>query len=265
MGNISLDQDVIRMHDDQVLIIRIIEGDVGLITIQGVHHLLDVGTHVFNSGTVKFFGAKTLANKNYMSHGPYHYVNIPRGKNGKVWAEVVGADGNKSLVPRLIKEGEHFIRSTFFKFEGLVNISDEYIGHDSIHILNVVKGCIAKANCDNEPRLFGEGLHIIESPNFDFIDTQEISVDNLCISHGTITILQVPRGKIALIWKHSELCLLDRPGLYEFNSNDVFFKEFVDSSARYIELGAKKVIQVYTGEVGITYDRGHLKILENGH
>jgi len=263
--NVSLDQDVIRMHDDQVLIIRIIEGKVGLITIQGVHHLLDVGTHVFNSGTVKFFGAKTLADKNYMSHGPYHYVNIPRGKNGKVWAEVVGADGNKSLVPRLIKEGEHFIRSTFFKFEGLVNISDEYIGHDSIHILNVVKGCIAKANCDNEPRLFGEGLHIIESPNFDFIGMEEISLDNLCISHGTITILQVPRGKIALMWKQSEPCLLDRPGLYEFNSNDVFFKEFVDSSARYIELGSKKVIQVYTGEVGISYDHGHLNILSSGH
>lgn len=122
----------------------------------------------------------------------------------------------------------------------MVNISDEYIGHDSIHILNVVKGCIAKANCDNEPRLFGEGLHIIESQNFSFVGMESISMDNLCIAHGTITILQVPRGKIALLWKSNQPCFIDRPGLYEFNSNDVFFKEFVDSSARYIELGAKK-------------------------
>ena len=43
--NVSLDQDVIRVNDDQVLVIRIIEGNVGLITIQGVHHLLDVSTH----------------------------------------------------------------------------------------------------------------------------------------------------------------------------------------------------------------------------
>ncbi|CAJ1965915.1 unnamed protein product [Cylindrotheca closterium] len=262
--NVSLDQDVIRVNDDQVLIIRIIEGNVGLITIQGVHHLLDVGTHVFNSGTVKYFGAKNLANNNYMSHGPYHYVNVPRGKNAKVWA-LVESDGKNALVPRLIKEGEHFVRSTFFKFEGMANISDEYIGHDSIHILNVVKGSVAKANCDNEPRLFGEGLHIIESPNFSYIGRELISMDNLCIAHGTITILQVPRGKIALLWKSNQPCLIERPGLYEFNSNDVFFKEFVDSSARYIELGAKKVILVYTGEVGITYDKGHLQILENGH
>lgn len=40
--NVSLDQDLIRTNDDQVLVIRIIEGNVGLITVQGVHHLLDV-------------------------------------------------------------------------------------------------------------------------------------------------------------------------------------------------------------------------------
>ena len=51
-SNITLDQAFIRTEDNQVLIIRIIEGQVGLITVQGVHHLLDVGTHVFNTGTV---------------------------------------------------------------------------------------------------------------------------------------------------------------------------------------------------------------------
>ena len=51
--NRSLDTDLIRTDGNQVLIIRIIEGQVGLITIQGVHHLLDVGTHVFNTGTVQ--------------------------------------------------------------------------------------------------------------------------------------------------------------------------------------------------------------------
>jgi regulator of protease activity HflC (stomatin/prohibitin superfamily) len=170
----------------------------------------------------------------------------------------------KSLVPRLIKEGEPFIKSTFFRYEGLVNISDQYIGHDSIHILNVVKGCIAKANCDNLPRLYGEGLHIVESPNFSYEGTEIISPDNLCIAHGTITILQVPRGKIALAWNKNEPYLLDRPGLYEFNSNNFHFVGFADASERIIELGSKKVIQVYTGEVGITYDEGNLKILTNG-
>mmetsp|Transcript_15855 Transcript_15855/g.43868 ORF Transcript_15855/g.43868 Transcript_15855/m.43868 type:complete len:813 (-) Transcript_15855:27-2465(-) len=262
--NVSLDTDLIKIDDNQVLIIRIIEGQVGLITIQGVHHLLDVGTHVFNTGTVQYYGAVTYAEKTHFNHGPYHYLTVPRGKTAKVWAEVVGADGGKSLVPRLIKEGDHFIKSTFFKFVGLVNVSDKYIGHDSIHILNVVKGQVAKAYCDNLPRLFGEGLHIIESPNFSYEGTEVISPENLCISHGTITILQVPRGKIALTWNKNEPLLLDRPGLYEFNSNNVHFVGFVDACERFIELGSKKIIQVYTGEVGITYDKGHLEVLKNG-
>ena len=206
----------------------------------------------------------TYADKKYFSHGPYHYLNVPRGKNAKVWAEVAGSDGVKALIPRLIKEGEHFIRSTFFQYNGLVNISDEYIGHDSIHILNVVKGRVAKANCDNLPRLYGEGKHIIESSNFTYEGTVLISPDNLCIAHGTITILQVPRGKIALAWNKNEPYLLDRPGLYEFNSNNFHFVGFVDASERRIELGSKKIIQIYTGEVGITYDKGHLKVLDNG-
>ena len=221
--NKSLDTDLIQTEDNQVLIIRIIEGQVGLITIQGVHHLLDVGTHVFNTGTVQFCGTVTYAARTYFSHGPFHYLNVPRGKNAKVWAEVVGADGVKSLVPRLIKEGEHFIQSTFFKYECLVNVGDEYIGHDSIHILNVVKGRVAKANCDNLPRLFGEGQHIIESPNFSYQGTELISPDNLCIAHGTITILQVPRGKIAMAWNKNEPFLIDTPGIYEFNSNNFHF------------------------------------------
>eukprot|EP00536_Pseudo-nitzschia_multiseries_P011315 jgi/Psemu1/205466/e_gw1.377.1.1 len=261
--SVSLDTDLIKTQDNQVLIIRIIEGEVGLITIQGVHRLLDVGTHVFNTGTVQYCGTK-YSEKKHFSHGPYHYLSVPRGKNAKVWAEVIGADGGKSLVPRLIKEGDHFIKSTFFRYIGLVNISDEYIGHDSIHILNVMKGRVAKANCDNFPRLFGEGLHIIESPNFSYVGTEKISPQNLCISHGTITILQVPRGKMALTWNKNEPFLLDRPGLYEFNSNNVHFVEFAHASERFIELGSKKVIQVYTGEVGITYDKGNLKVLKNG-
>ena len=57
---------------------------------------------------------------------------------------------------------------------------------------------------------------------------------------------------------------MDKPGLYEFNSNSFHFVEFVDAEKRTIVLGSKKIIQVYTGEVGITYEDGELKVLENG-
>jgi len=261
--NISLDQDLIESPDNQVIIIRVIEGQVGLITIQGVHRLLDVGRHVFNSGTVQFCGIKTYSDKSYFNHGPYHYMNIPRGKYAKVWVEEVG-EGGKSVVPRLIKEGGRFIKSTFFKFDRLVNVDQQYIEHDCIHVLNVVKSQVAKIFQDNIPRLLSEGVHIIESSNFSYQESVVIEPDNLCITHGTITILQIPRGKIALTWNRNEPYFLDKPGLYEFNSNNFHFVSFSDAEERNIELGSKKIIQVYTGEVGITYNDGELKVLENG-
>lgn len=243
LRNVSLDQSCIRTNNDDLLIIRIIEGEVGLITVQGVHRILDVGTHVFNSGTVKFHGVQQLAVSNHFSHGPYHYINVPRGQYAKVWAEVVSSDGGiKSLVPRLLKEGEHFIKSPFFRFQGLADVAAEYIGHGSVHVVNVLKGHVAKIFHDNVPRLLGEGEHIVESPNFSYMGAIKI-VDNPCIVHGTITVVQVPQGKIALVWSRNEPKFIDEPGIYEFNSDDFQFHEFVDCSERRIELGSKKVIQ----------------------
>lgn len=168
---------------------------------------------------------------------------MPRGQYAQVWAEVINAsDKVKSLVPRLLREGEHFIKSPFFRFCGLVDVSAEYIGHGSVHILNVRKGQVAKIFHNNIPRLMGEGEHIVESPNFSFEGTLHI-VTNPCIKHGTITILQVPQGKIALVWNKNEALFIDRPGIYEFDSDDFTFHSFVDCSERQIELGSKKIIQ----------------------
>uniref|UniRef100_A0A7S4IHY0 Band 7 domain-containing protein n=1 Tax=Odontella aurita TaxID=265563 RepID=A0A7S4IHY0_9STRA len=261
--NVSLDQDVIAPSKTQVLIIRILKGEVGLVMEQGVEKLLDVGSHVYNSGTVSLVGKKQYANDQYFSHGRYHYLRVPRGKLAKVWAEVV-KDGVRSLVPRLLGQGEHYIDSNMFKYEyGLVDESDPYIHHGSVHIIRVAKGSVAKAMHNTKPRLLGMGDHIVESTQFEFIGTESI-ISNLCIVHETITILRVPLGKIALAWKDNEPVFIDEPGLYEFDSPDFEFVEYKNADERLIQLGAKKIVLVHTGSVGVTYDGGILKILPNG-
>ena len=100
-----------------------------------------------------------------------------------------------------------------------------------------------------------------------------------CIVHGTITILRVTRGEVALAWNNNEPIFIDQvgnstylsafrprlgsrsrahtftsppmsqPGLYEFDSADFRFVEYKAAGERLISLGAKKIIQVYTGEV----------------
>lgn len=84
------------------------------------------------------------------------------------------------------------------------------------------------------------------------------------IIFGTITILRVVRGKIALAWKDNEPLFISQPGLYEFDSPDFSFDSFRDAEERLIQLGAKKIVHVQTGQVGVTYDDGVLKILNNG-
>jgi regulator of protease activity HflC (stomatin/prohibitin superfamily) len=262
--NVPINSDKIELGaDSKVLILRVRPGEVALVRDLGVELLLDVGIHVFNSGTVSFEGIQVYANSEYFHHGRYHYLRVPRGKFAKVWAEVKDRDGNKSVVPRLLTQGEHFVDNFLFRCEGFVDCSQEYIGHGSVHQVSVTKGNVAKVVQDNKPRLLGEGTHLIESTDFSYGGMVSI-VSNLVIVHKTITILRVTLGSVALAWQDSEPVFITEQGLYEFDSPDFEFVEFKDASDRLIHLGAKKIVLVQTGEVGVTYNNGTLKILTNG-
>lgn len=262
--NIPLVQaDLVIGQQQQVLIIRVPPGAVGRIHDQGVEILLDVGTHVFNSGTVENASTVRYASSHHISHGRYHFIRVPRGKCGRVWAEVTDHNNVKSLQPRLLAEGEHYIDSHLFRFDGLSDVSDEYIKHGSIHRIAVERGNVAKVVHDNWPRLLGAGDHLVESPQFVFKGMENVMA-HLCILHGTISIVRVTRGMIALVWKDNEPTFLDQPGIYEFDSPDFSFVEFKSTEEQLIELGARKIVLVHTGQVGVTYDQGQLKILKNG-
>mmetsp|Transcript_2689 Transcript_2689/g.4932 ORF Transcript_2689/g.4932 Transcript_2689/m.4932 type:complete len:819 (-) Transcript_2689:411-2867(-) len=258
--NVSLDND--HISAGEVHIIRILPGEVGLIRAQGTEVLLDVGTHVFNSGTVSLIGRYAYSNEKYFHHGRYHYLRVERGFMAKVWT-VVSLDGVDTVVPRLIGQGVHFIDNHMFKFDGFVKCSERVIEHGSIHRIAVVKGHLAKVVQESKNRILGEGDHIIESTDFQFIGFEDVTKTN-CIQHGTITILRVTKGKIALAWNNSDPLFISEPGMYEFDSPDFTFDSFRDAEENLIQLGSKKIVQVQTGQVAVTYDDGLLKILHNG-
>jgi len=127
----------------------------------------------------------------------------------------------------------------------------------------VVKGLLAKCVQDSKSRILGEGDHMIESTDFEFLGFEDVMKTH-CIQHGTITILRVTKGKIALAWSDSDPLFISEPGMYEFDSPDFAFDSFRDAEENLIQLGSKKVVQVQTGQVAVTYDDGLLKILHNG-
>ncbi len=96
--NKSLDDDYINVG--QVRIIRVLPGEVGLIREQGTEVLLDVGTHVFNSGTVSIFDKVSISEVKNFTHGRYNYLRVDRGYFAKVWV-VVLIDGVETVVPRV--------------------------------------------------------------------------------------------------------------------------------------------------------------------
>lgn len=129
-------------------------------------------------------------------------------------------------------------------------MSDEHITHGSIHRISVDKGRFAKVWHDNIPRLLGAGEHTIESTTFSYEGTEDI-ISTPCIVHGTLTILRVSRGLIALAWKDNEPTFIDTPGLYEVDSDNFRFVEFKDAEEQFIQLGARKIVLVHTGQVGV--------------
>ena len=167
-------------------------------------------------------------------------------------------NGNKTVVPRLVNEGEHYIDSYLFKFDGFVKIDTEIIQHGAINRILVPKGSVAKVFQENIPRLFGPGEHVIESTNFHYAGLEDV-LKSEYITHGTITIIKVTLGKVALAWNDNEPMFIDKPGLYEFDNTNFLFEGFRNAEERLIQLGSKKIVLVQTGEVGVTYDEGFKK------
>lgn len=167
------------------------------------------------------------------------------------------------MVPRLVDEGEHYINSYLFKLDGFIDCGAQVIEHGAINRILVPRGFIAKISQETKPRLLGPGEHIIESTNFQYVGLEDV-LKNDYITHGTISLIKVTLGKIALAWNDNAPMFIDKPGLYEFDNTNFIFEGFRDAEERLIQLGAKKIILVQTGEVGVTYDEGILSILNDG-
>lgn len=260
--NVTLDRNKIQVSNSPVLIIRVNQGSIGRVRNQGNEVLLDAGTHVFNSGLVADDGTVSFSAHEF-HHGRYHFIRVLKGAYGKVWAEVLTPDGIKSVQPRLLREGDHCIDSYLFKFDGFVSVKETCIIHGSVARVNVDKGFVAKIWQDNSPRLLGEGSHLINSTKLAY-DGMVNVIKNACIVHGTITILRVTLGNVALAWKDNNPTFFFEPGLHEFDSQDFEFVEMRNAEEPLIQLGAKKIILVHTGQVAVTYDQGQLKILNDG-
>mmetsp|Transcript_1180 Transcript_1180/g.2641 ORF Transcript_1180/g.2641 Transcript_1180/m.2641 type:complete len:772 (-) Transcript_1180:60-2375(-) len=238
-------------------IVRVPRGKIGLAYQNGNAILLDAGLHVHND--VLFTLEKLVdLNSNDLNHGPLHVVRVTRGNYAKAW--LMGPTG--AVEPKLLREGCHIVDSNLFKLDGHKPIASDHISHGALNIMQVQKGHVAKIFRDNVPKLLGEGTHYVDSTNFIYKGVDSLS--NNLIKHGTITIVRVNQGEVGLAWQDNQPVFMEEPGLYNFDSPTFNFVRLANADEKMIDLGPKKIVTVYSGEVGLSYDGGELHVLAPG-
>eukprot|EP00811_Abedinium_folium_P009647 NODE_18915_length_868_cov_10.237517.p1 GENE.NODE_18915_length_868_cov_10.237517~~NODE_18915_length_868_cov_10.237517.p1 ORF type:complete len:260 (+),score=56.23 NODE_18915_length_868_cov_10.237517:2-781(+) len=105
-------------------VIRVPRGQIGVATEGGTAVFLDAGLHIYNKPEFKF---KMMGDVNAatLSYGTIHIVRVPRGQYAKVWV----ASANGALEPKLLREGCHVLDSSIFNFAGHIDVAKEHIQH----------------------------------------------------------------------------------------------------------------------------------------
>eukprot|EP00026_Physarum_polycephalum_P003919 Phypoly_transcript_03936.p1 GENE.Phypoly_transcript_03936~~Phypoly_transcript_03936.p1 ORF type:complete len:695 (+),score=150.76 Phypoly_transcript_03936:149-2233(+) len=237
------------VHYESMCIVRVQKGTYGLAIDNGVCIILAEGIHVRNS---RFFEFKEFQNSNqkYIHHGTIHFLMVPVGE----YALVI-----ENNIPKILKTGTYVIDSNFFTVKEFVNVNQEHIQHGTIHIIRVLKGKIALINNNVRPMLLHEGTHTFTSQVLTFHGVRDVNESH--VVHGTITRYRVRNGEIGLAWDENKPIFIDKPDIYEVDNPNFTFERCVPASDKQIQLGSRKRIVVYDGEVGISYVNGKLDIL----
>lgn len=127
----------------------------------------------------------------------------------------------------------------------------------------VNSGCIRKGVHSNGEYIFyGEGVHVIASP-FISLAGPNVPLTEAAIVHGPRAVITVDQGFVGLAMDRGQPVLLP-PGLHQWNSPTMEWKELIDLSTSMIRLGPYTLITVDEGYSAVTQDNGQQKILEGG-
>jgi len=241
-------------HEGTLTICRVGPNEIGLAFEHSTTPvLLGPGLHVYNTPSFRF--VKTVDVKdNHIQHGTFHVLQVMRGSYAEVW--------ETPNQPRLLRQGSYVIKSPTFKFEKFVPMEETYIKHGTIHIMQVPKGSLAKVTENITPKLLVEGVHMVDHPNFHYHGLEKLA--SSLIKHGTITRFRVSQGQVGMATWQNEATFIEIPGTYEVDSADFIFHKVESVSSKLLMNGNKKVVTVFSGEVGVSYRAGCLDILPPG-
>jgi regulator of protease activity HflC (stomatin/prohibitin superfamily) len=227
----------------QLTVLRVPKEDYALCTYKNAPVVVSAsagsGFVVMNDGFFRYVGSAP-ANAKHTQHGILHLVRVDKGYLAKVTCENTAA---------LLPTGFHVYRSATFAFDGfeLVNTpEDDCTEHRTITRFDLRAGMLALVWYDNQPYCIKQsGVYLVDSLAFRF--DRFTNIHQTAIVHGTLQLLRIDAGFAGVILDHGKLRTL-KPGSYEFNDPDIFFRGIFSTTQEYVDLGGYGANRAQTRE-----------------
>jgi hypothetical protein len=161
----------------------------------------------------------------------------------------------------MLGEGIHVYNTRLFSFKEVKNINTSYLQHGSIHIVRVPQGHYGLVTEVGVPKFLPEGVHVTNSNLLTFDGLQ--SANQPYLKHGTIHLLRVPKGKVALVLDNNKPKLLNE-GTHYVNSNTFNYTGMQDLNQQVIKHGTITRFRVLKGEIGLAWENSQPSFFDEG-
>lgn len=201
----------------------------------------------------------SVHNTNDLFYGAYgtYVLNVPVGHYAKAWS---------GTQPKLYGPGPHVIRDPNFRFDkehGLINLSStNYIQHETLHIITVPAGYLAKALIGGMPYLLEarDTPYVFSLPNFKLEKTDGhyfVSATHKFIEHGSIKRLLPYSGEVVITHNGGNLQIVhpkadNTPTIINSCSHEVN-PEFLSMATQTLYFPSEKVKKMRTDR-GASHD-----------
>lgn len=235
-------------------------GQYAKVSFNNENYLYGPGQHVIhNQNFTTPTEYKVDQNAQYIHHKDIHLFNVAPGQYAKIQ---VGVNTFHLLPP-----GKHQIRHPNLVFNqetGFVDRASKYIQNGNQHLFNIPQGYFAKIRIGNEYKILDAGTHYIESGNLFFKEqTDIVKQTELHINHGNIHILNIPKGKMALVYEDNIPKILES-GHHVINNGNFVFNEaqsLLSQSESYIKHQNIHRVLVQPGHIALVSVDGKTSIL----
>merc|ERR1711998_385569 len=144
----------------------------------------------------------------------------------------------------------------------LTNMACCFFRPCGVHTFDVPRGCVRLAeDGSGNYEIYGPGVHRVNNLFMSVWD--DVALTQEVIVHGDRTIVTVKQGSVGYCEDMGQPILLP-PGLHEWQSQTLKFKESADLNNSLIRLGPYTIITVDEGYCAVTQNNGHQMVLQGG-